>query len=167
MSAGGRVLERRAPSPSSGPTIKYEGTGLPGMGTAAGKTDGSGLDRNLAGALSYLLGLVTGIVFFVIDEDDSFVRFHAAQSIVASLALFVISIVLSILSSLLVGLLVLGGLAGGGVGGAAVVATLFTLLWTGFSLVVLVLWLFLMYKAYQGDRYRLPVIGSLAENIAS
>jgi uncharacterized membrane protein len=40
-----------------------------------------GLDQNIAGALCYLFGWVTGLVFYLIEKDNSFVRYHAMQSI--------------------------------------------------------------------------------------
>ena len=69
---------------------------------------GTGLSSNVAGALCYLLGLVTGIVFLMIEKEDRFVRFHAMQSIVLSVAVFVVSLVLGFIPILgwIVGLLI-------------------------------------------------------------
>ena len=98
-----------------------------------------GLDENVEGALCYVLGFITGIVFLVMEKDNKFVRFHAMQSIVTFLALFVISMVIGIIP-------VLGWMLSGLLG-----------------LVGLVLWLLLMFKAYQGEMYKLPIAGDLAE----
>jgi len=108
----------------------------------------SGLSENVAGLLCYLLGWITGLIFFLIDKRP-FVRFHAAQSIVVFGGLTVIRIVLSML-------FVSGGLAGfsAGVG----------ILWL-VSLVGLVLWILLMVKAYQGEKYRVPLAADLADQI--
>jgi uncharacterized membrane protein len=108
----------------------------------------SGLSENVAGLLCYLLGWVTGLIFFLIDKRP-FVRFHAAQSIVVFGGLTVIRIVLSML-------FISGGLAGfsAGVG----------ILWL-VSLVGLVLWILLMVKAYQGEKYRVPLAADLADQI--
>ena len=46
-------------------------------------TSSTGLQPNVAGALSYLLGIITGVLFLVIEKENRFVRFHAAQSITA------------------------------------------------------------------------------------
>jgi len=128
-------------------------------------TSGSGLEPNLAGALSYLLGIVTGVVFFVVDEDDSFVRFHAAQSIVVSVVVIVLNIVLSIFSGIVFAI-AFAGTAGGAFGLLGVVGLLFNLIWGVFGLVVFAAWLYLMYTAYQGNRPRLPVVGQYAEQLA-
>ena len=108
----------------------------------------SGLSENVAGLLCYLLGWITGLIFFLIDKRP-FVRFHAAQSIVVFGGLTVIRIVLSML-------FISGGLAGfsAGVG----------ILWL-VSLVGLVLWILLMVKAYQGEKYRVPLAADLADQI--
>ncbi|MQY55153.1 MAG: hypothetical protein GH156_01060, partial [Dehalococcoidia bacterium] len=46
------------------------------------KKSGTGIEPNIAGLLCYVLGWVTGLVFFLIEKDDEFVRFHAMQSII-------------------------------------------------------------------------------------
>jgi uncharacterized membrane protein len=112
----------------------------------------SGLTANTAGALAYLAGIITGILFLVIDpyKRDSFVRFHAFQSIFFNIAWIVLW-----MAWMVVGL-VLG----------AVTKGLFFILQVPIDLVLMVggfaLWAFLMYSAYQGKMPRLPVIGALA-----
>jgi uncharacterized membrane protein len=107
------------------------------------------LTPNLAAALSYLLGFVTGIVFLVLEpyKNDKFVRFHAFQSILLCGVLFAFSLVWHIVFGIL----------------------LPTLLWVMASLLlnlvylaVFIYWLFLMYKAYQNERHMIPYIGELA-----
>jgi uncharacterized membrane protein len=68
----------------------------------------SGLAPNVAGALAYVLGIITGVIFLVIEKENRFVRFHAAQSIAVTIVLTVVSIGLSILSTVLVFVPVLG-----------------------------------------------------------
>jgi uncharacterized membrane protein len=121
-----------------------------GVGTAVTPTSGtqSGLSENVAGLLCYLLGWITGLIFFLIDKRP-FVRFHAAQSIVVFGGLTVIRIVLAML-------FVSGGVAGVSMG--------MGLLWI-VSLVGLVLWILLMVKAYQGEKYRVPLAADLADQI--
>lgn len=95
----------------------------------------TGLDENVAGFFCYILGFITGIVFLVVEKKSSFVRFHARQSTITFLILFVISLI---------------------VGWIPVI---------GFLVVILslVLWLLLMVKALQGQRYMLPIVGKMAE----
>jgi uncharacterized membrane protein len=101
-----------------------------------------GMDENIEAALSYLLGFITGILFFVLEKDSKFVRFHAMQSIAVFIALFVINIVLGIILSVsIVGLM------------------LFPLIY----LIEVILWIFLMYKAYKGEKFQLPVVSDFAE----
>lgn len=101
-----------------------------------------GMDENIEAALSYFLGFLTGILFFVLEKESKFVRFHAMQSIAVFIALVVINMVLGIILSItIVGLL------------------LFPLIW----LIEVILWIFLMYKAYKGEKFKLPVVGDFAE----
>jgi uncharacterized membrane protein len=104
-----------------------------------------GMDENIEAALSYFLGFLTGILFFVLEKENKFVKFHAMQSIVVFMALFVINMVLGIILSIsIVGIM------------------LFPLIY----LIEMVLWLFLMYKAYKGEKFMLPVVGDIAEKQA-
>jgi len=128
----------------------------------AERVGGTGLDSNVAGALSYLLGFVTGIVFYVLEPEDEFVRFHAAQSIVTFGAIFLASFVVGTVLSLLTGLFVTGvGLSFV----AAILGVVFGLVWLVFGLGTLALWLFLMLRAYQGETVRVPVAANLADRL--
>ena len=98
----------------------------------------TGLDENVAAFLCYLFGFITGIVFLVVEKKSSFVKFHAMQSTITFLGLFVISIILSWIP--IINLLVYP-------------------IW----LLSLILWLLLMIKALQGKRYSLPIAGKMAE----
>lgn len=100
----------------------------------------SGFDENVAGALCYALGFVTGIVFLMKEPTNRFVRFHAWQSTITF-------ITLSVACVLLQSIPILG------------------MLMAVFLVIPLsaVLWLILMFKAYQGERFKLPVIGDMAE----
>ncbi len=136
-------------------------TGPDGGPVATGTDDGTGsatgLDSNLAGALSYLLGPVTGILFYVLEDEDEFVRFHAAQSTIVFGGLFVLTIALSVVLTLLAAIPVVGWIIGLVLGfGALLISPLF-----------LLVWLFLMYKAFSGDRYAAPIAGKHAEKYAS
>lgn len=114
-------------------------------------SSGSGLEPNVAGALSYLLGPITGILFYLIEDDD-FVRFHGAQSTVVFGGLFVLSVGMTVLLTVLTAIPVVGWIAGALLG-------LVSLL---LAPVAFVVWLFLMYKAYQGTEYEVPIAGKYA-----
>jgi uncharacterized membrane protein len=113
-----------------------------------------GISENVAGLLCYLLGWVTGIIFFLIDKRP-YVRFHAAQSIVVFGALQILSIVAGVIFH--GGFMMMGGWGGFGLGWA---------LYSLINLVALVLWILLMVKAYQGEKFRVPVAAGIAENFA-
>lgn len=99
-----------------------------------------GLDGNVAGALAYALGWVTGVAFLLAERENRFVRFHALQSTLAFGAL-------SVMWMVSLSIPIFGWLM------AFVVI----------PPVSVVLWLFMMFKAYQGERYKLPVVGDMAE----
>ena len=98
-----------------------------------------GLDANLAAALSYLLGFVSGIVVLVLEKDNRFVRFHALQSVLAFGAITLLWVLLNAVPLLgfLLGVVII-------IPGSAVV------------------WLLLMFKAYQGEEFKLPIVGPIA-----
>lgn len=109
------------------------------MGVLHSEKTSTGLDANVAAALSYLVGFVTGIIFLLVEKENKFVRFHAMQSTLVFAGIVAIDILLQILPIL----------------GALVVV-----------FVVIpcsaVLWLLLMYKAYQGEEFKLPLVGQMA-----
>jgi uncharacterized membrane protein len=109
------------------------------MATLHTEKTSTGLDANLAAALSYLVGFVTGIIFLVVEKDNKFVRFHAMQSTLLFLGIVAIDILLQVVPLL----------------GALVVL---------FIVIPLsaVLWLLLMFKAYQGEEFKLPLVGQMA-----
>lgn len=118
------------------------------VGVAASPT--AGLDENVAGLLCYILGWVTGLIFFLIDKRP-FVRFHAAQSIGMSIGVFAIYLIIGVLGTML-HFMSMGFLA----------LAIYPLL----GLLMFVLWIFLMYKAYQHEKFMLPIIGPIAANMA-
>jgi len=117
---------------------------------------GAGMAPNLAGALSYVLGLVTGIVFLMMSKDR-FVRFHAYQSIFLTLAWVVFWIAFSVVSTVIGFVPFLRFL----------VAIIGLLLSLGLGLGGMALWIVLILKAYQGQQWKLPYIGDLAERYAA
>jgi uncharacterized membrane protein len=99
----------------------------------------SGMNQNVAGLLCYLAGWITGLIFFLIEKENKFVRFHAMQSIITFGALTVLFMAFSFIPII----------------GWALIPIL--------MVVQLVLWILLMVKAYQGENFKLPVVGEIAE----
>lgn len=95
-------------------------------------------NENLMGAAAYLLGFITGIIFLVLEKQSKFVRFHAMQSTILFGGIFVANIVLGFIPILgwLVGLLL--------------------------SFAAFILWIVLMWKAFQGEMYKVPKVGDMA-----
>ncbi|HUX09350.1 MAG TPA: zinc-ribbon domain-containing protein [Terriglobia bacterium] len=110
-----------------------------------------GIAFNIAGMLCYILWPMACVFFLVVDpyNKDKFVRFHAFQAVFLGLAGFGMAIALLILTSIL-GLIPVVGWA------------VSSLAWIVFGLGLLGLVVFLMYKAYKGVEYRIPLIGELA-----
>ena len=114
----------------------------------------SGLSENTAALLSYVLGWITGLIFFLIDSRP-FVRFHAAQSLVTFGGLHIIRIVLGAVFGF--GWWYYGGWANLGIG---------ALLLGALGVISLVLWIVCMVRAYQGVRFKVPIAGDIAEGMA-
>lgn len=95
-------------------------------------------NQNLIAALTYFLGVITGVIFLLVERKNHYIRFHAMQSVLTFGGLFIVNLALGFIS----GLGFLRGLV---------------------SLAGLILWILLMVKAYQGETYKLPYIGDLAE----
>ena len=111
----------------------------------------SGLSSNVAGALAYILGIITGILFLVLEpyKNDRFVRFHAMQSVLFSVACIVFAIVWGMLTGMLLS-----------ISGYLWFVTLPVRMLI--SLGIFGLWLFVMYQAYNQREYRIPIIGAIA-----
>jgi len=109
------------------------------MATLHTEKTSTGFDANVAAALSYLVGFVTGIIFLLVEKENKFVRFHAMQSTLLFIGIILVDVVLKMIPFL------------------------------GFLVVIIiviplsaVLWLLLMYKAYQGEEFKLPLVGQMA-----
>jgi uncharacterized membrane protein len=141
----GRPVAAGSSTPSA-PPAQHSNPGSNAPATA-------GLAENVAGALCYLLGWVTGLIFLLIDKRPS-VRFHAAQSIIV---FGVFQILFIIIAQAFAGYIVLGRNGFGWSFGY----TLYNLIW----LVGLILGIFLMFKAYQGEQFRVPVAADFADKL--
>ncbi|WP_200840409.1 DUF4870 domain-containing protein [Natrialba sp. INN-245] len=114
-----------------------------------------GLDENVAGAVAYLLGPITGILFFVLEDKNTFVRFHAAQSMIVFGALIAIQVAIMIAQVVLETIPFIGWVL-------SFVVGLFTML---LMPIAFVLWLLLLLKAYKGERFSLPLLGGIADGL--
>lgn len=117
--------------------------------TELGRTR-SGFQPNIAAVLSYTLTVLTGTVMFVVEIENKYVRFHALQAILFGVTWIILWILATIEMTVpirVIGLLITD-------------VILFVVVFGGF-----VLWLFLLYKAYRGTRFKLPVLGTIAERI--
>ncbi len=111
-------------------------------------------DSNLWGAIAYFAGLLTGVIAYLAKPEDKYVKHHAVQSILLSIAYVVVAVVLGILTAVLgVAIPLVGAIIGVGLYGL-------------YYLAVLALWLWCMWKAYKGEKFTLPVIGNLAQQYA-
>ncbi|MGH9739197.1 MAG: zinc-ribbon domain-containing protein [Candidatus Acidiferrales bacterium] len=131
--------------------------GTPQVGASAGAAAAvapaqSQISENVAGLLCYALGWITGLIFYFIDKRP-FVRYHAAQSIVTFGGLQIVSFVIGGFFGI--------SLLAGGLSAFSLGVALSRLV----DLVTFVLWIVLMIKAYQHDRFRVPVAADLSEKI--
>jgi uncharacterized membrane protein len=122
---------------------------------AAGPAPTAPLSNELAGALCYLVGIISGVLFLLLApyNRNREVRFHAFQSIFLSIAWILVWSIWAALSTISGELSLVGGLLAGSV---AVVL--------GWGLVIL--WLLLVIQTYRGQKMVLPIIGPLAEKQA-
>lgn len=113
------------------------------------------MEENLASALCYVFGLLTGVLFLVLApyNQNRVIRFHAFQSIFLHIASIAVFIGLMIVIGILHFIPFLGVFLG---------LILYPVVGLGFF----VLWLMLMYKAYNKERWVLPIVGELAEKQA-
>jgi uncharacterized membrane protein len=115
-----------------------------------------GLEENVASALCYLFSFVTGLIFLVIEpfNKNRTIRFHAFQAIFFGVASIVLNIGLSTFIAIMSRFL------------PYAVRGLLGLISLAVGLLLFAVWIFLMYKAYNRERFKLPIIGDLAEKQA-
>jgi uncharacterized membrane protein len=146
--------------------------GQQNYGTPSGSPPSSssplgGMDPKIAAAISYIW--IVGVIFFILEKENKFVRFHALQSILFGVGSTVVMIVLMILATILTVVFGIGGaMIGGGVG--TLVSLLVWLIWLVAWLLGMAMFVGLIYaavKAYQGQKFKLPIIGNMAENMVN
>ena len=110
-----------------------------------------GMQPNVEAGLSYVFGWVTGLIFFLMEKQNRFVRFHAMQSILFFGGLSVIRIILSVIDAF--GVPFLGLITG--------------LVWLAIGIIGLVGYIVLLINAFQGKYFKLPIVGDYAEKYAN
>ncbi|MBV8773162.1 MAG: DUF4870 domain-containing protein [Deltaproteobacteria bacterium] len=102
-------------------------------------------------ALSYLLGVITGVIFLYVEpyNRDEFVRFHARQSIIFSIAWFAVQIIAGVFIAVM----------------PHPISALLAFLLRIFNIGTAIFWVILMYKAYNGERYRIPELADWADSL--
>ncbi|ACX73564.1 protein of unknown function UPF0132 [Methanocaldococcus vulcanius M7] len=98
-----------------------------------------GLDRNIEGALCYLLFWISGLIFLLLERDDDFIRFHAMQSFITFLSLNILAVIFS--SIPIIGIII-----------SALI-----------NILMLVFWVVGMIKAYNNEKFKFPIFGDIAE----
>ena len=127
----------------------------------AGKSS-TGLDENIAALLAYVFGWISGLIFFIIEKDSKLVRFHGMQSLlfnacilILSIAIWIVTFVLILIASQLADIM------------GTLVGLIATLIWLALSIGILIAWVMCLIKAYQGQFFKLPIIGNMAEKIVN
>jgi|ERR1700752_3594000 len=122
----------------------------------------TGLDENIAALLSYIFGWVSGLIFYLMEKDSRLVRFHAMQSILLNVLVGILVFVVWVVTVVFV-------IVGAAVGD--ILGTLFTLLatliWVVFGIGALIAVILCLVKAFQGQYFKLPLIGNLAEKFST
>jgi uncharacterized membrane protein len=130
----------------------------PAIPAAAGSSSDSptaGMEENIAGLLCYLFGWISGLVFLLIDKRP-FVKFHGAQAIALNIAFVVVWILFWIVTLVLGFITALMHFPIG-----FLMAFLFPVIIIGF----IALAIFCMYKAYQHEKFKVPIIGNIVEKM--
>lgn len=109
--------------------------------------------NHLIAALSYVLGFISGVIFLYLEpyDRDEYVRFHAHQSIALSVAAFAFNVVVGVFIAILPR--ALGGVL--------------SFLEGVINLGLAILWVYLMYQAYIGNRFRVPVLSDWVDTMVS
>ena len=127
----------------------------PGAGPYAAPVASAAMADNVASTLCYVLGLITGIIFLVLEpySKNRIVKFHAFQSIFLNVAVIAIEIVAGIVFGIILRIVGIFGF----------VTMIF---WPIFGLGCFLLWLYLLFSTYQGKTIVIPIIGPLAQKQA-
>ena len=128
----------------------------------------SSVDGHAFGALVYIFGILIAAIIFIVKKDDPYVKYHAAQAIVFDIAVIIVSFIISILAIFVVFIFMFLGLFSPAIfllGFAS-----FWVVWIAimvFSLALLLLRLFFAWKAYQGTKFRLPILSGFVDKMVA
>jgi uncharacterized membrane protein len=157
---GDTIIGQPPPPPASMHTDAGKTVNRPAVNSTAAETPTSGTDTtplalNVAHFLCYVAGWITGLVFLLIEKKEKSTRFHAWQSILTFAAITVLWLIVVLLLFILSAIRLY-----------SISMFLSPVLWIVFYVGGTVLWILLMVKAYQGQDFHLPVVGSIADNLA-
>ena len=103
------------------------------------------IEENIASMLCYIGLWVTGLIFYLIEKENKIVKFHAMQSLLTFIGVFIVYFVIFFLSWFV---------------------PFMWMFFYLFGLLVFILWIILVIKAYQGEKFKLPIVGDIAEKEA-
>lgn len=138
--------------PGPGGYQQYGQPGQPGQVYNTAHPNGPtsmNMDPNTAAGLSYLGWWITGLIFYLGEKQNRFVRFHAMQSILTFVAVTILYIVTGIIFSL------------------PFIGLIGCVLWPLLALASVGLWIYMMINAFQGKYVKLPLVGDYAERYAN
>ncbi len=120
------------------------------------------LEENVASMLCYIGAFVTGIIFYLVEKENKTVRFHALQSTLTFLPLMILTNIIWWIGR------PKWSYGGGFYGYGSFSPGIPALVWVSWGLWALtgLLWLILVFKAYQGEKFKLPIVGDIAEKHA-
>ncbi|WP_254530572.1 DUF4870 domain-containing protein [Natrinema gelatinilyticum] len=124
--------------------------------SAASASTSLGPDGNVVGAIANVLPPLSGILVYLLEDQNQFARFHAAQSIIFGVVSIAIYITLTVLT-MMMGVILPDILS--------ILVTIFSFLASiGIWFALFLVWVYLLVMAFKGNRTKLPVLGSIAES---
>ena len=119
-----------------------------------------GMDANITALIGYPIGILALVLIFI-EKDNKFVRFHAIQSVLWSVGVTIGIVVIAVIGTILA--LALSAVSGTV---ASLVGLIVTLVYLLLFLALFGGMIFAAYKAYSGEMFKLPLVGSMAEKWA-
>ena len=133
-----------------------QGSAAPSAVAGSSDSPTAGMEENIAGLLCYLFGWISGLIFLLIDKRP-FVKFHGGQAIAFNISIIPFWILYLIANFIFLGLATAVHLPFLGLLGWVLAPVI--------GILVFGTWIFLMYKAYQHEKFKLPIIGNIVEKM--